>query len=240
MNRYSRAAMSESFKPKSSIIDIPVLLQGLKDISARYDIFLFDQFGVLHDGLNPYPAAVETIEQLAKFNRAIETNEPGAKRKKAIIILSNTSKRSSYVLKLLTRLGFNENLFTSVISSGELAWKFIFNNYSGGKCCWFSWDNYDKDDYMEGLNLTLTEPENSDFLLFHGSQRIIFGSGDKNNNSMTMHNLFDMGEIDENIVRRLEKAVSRGVPAICANMDYSAVTATGKKLMLICLYSFHF
>jgi hypothetical protein len=37
----------------SLLMDTPIVLRGLSDIANRYDLFLFDQFGVLHNGVEP-------------------------------------------------------------------------------------------------------------------------------------------------------------------------------------------
>ena len=39
-----------------SLLDTtPIVLRGAADIIANYDLWLLDQFGVLHDGVKAYP-----------------------------------------------------------------------------------------------------------------------------------------------------------------------------------------
>ena len=42
----------------------PKPLSGISELAARFDYFVLDQFGVLHDGAAPYPGAVETLLRL--------------------------------------------------------------------------------------------------------------------------------------------------------------------------------
>ena len=58
------------------------------------------------------------------FFRARDTNQDNEnKKKKKLIIISssNSSKRRSNSVKMLRKLGFNENDFDEIITSGEVA-----------------------------------------------------------------------------------------------------------------------
>ena len=67
------------------------------------------QFGVLMDATGPYPFAIEAIKKLSEYN-------------KPIILISNSGKRSEKNIKRLEKFGFDLTLFTSVITSGEVAY----------------------------------------------------------------------------------------------------------------------
>jgi len=85
---------------------------GLGEIIGRFDLFLIDQFGVLHDGRAPYPGAVEA---LASIKRAGKT----------AIILTNSGKRAAPNTERLIELGFPRTTFDDVVSSGEVGWHSI-------------------------------------------------------------------------------------------------------------------
>jgi len=57
-------------------------ISGVGEIAARYGAFLFDQFGVLHDGNRLYPGVLPVLTTLA---------ERGA----AVVIMTNSGKRSA-------------------------------------------------------------------------------------------------------------------------------------------------
>lgn len=60
-------------------------------------VFL-DQFGVMHDGRQPYPGAVEALQTLAESRK--------------ILIISNSSRRSTVALEKLTAMGFDAGLIS--------------------------------------------------------------------------------------------------------------------------------
>ncbi|CAB4319265.1 unnamed protein product [Prunus armeniaca] len=84
-------------------------LTGLQQLAEthRFKAWFLDQFGVLHDGKQPYPGAITTIKNLASS---------GAK----MVIISNSSRRSSTTMEKLRSLGFDPSLFVGAITSGEL------------------------------------------------------------------------------------------------------------------------
>ncbi len=59
------------------------------------------------DGSKPYEGVLDTVKKL---------KEAGKK----LIILSNSSKRTSNSIKMLKKLGFNPDDFEQIITSGEV------------------------------------------------------------------------------------------------------------------------
>lgn len=87
-------------------------INGLKEISPKYDTFIIDQWGVIHDGKTPYPGAFDCLEYLKA-------------EKKKLIMLSNSSKRKSSSIKGLEKVGINANIWDEIVTSGELGWNMI-------------------------------------------------------------------------------------------------------------------
>ena len=77
------------------------------------DIFL-DQFGVLHDGKNAFPEAIECL-------RRIHHKYPDVR----VHVLSNSSRRRTSTLRKLKRMGFEDEWFQSAMTSGEVCHNFI-------------------------------------------------------------------------------------------------------------------
>jgi len=100
---------------------------GIRSIVDDYDVFLLDMWGVMHDGNQPYLGVKEVVQKLKSYNNNINDNNNdnnigGQKKKeKKLIILSNSSKRKIDSVKMLQKLGFNENDFDEIITSGEVA-----------------------------------------------------------------------------------------------------------------------
>src|SRR5690606_36671651 len=86
------------------------LLPGVAALAERYDGFLLDQWGVLHDGRTAYPGAREAMEEL----RA---------RGKKIVVISNSGRRSAANVGTMESIGFGRNLWDDLVSAGEDAWR---------------------------------------------------------------------------------------------------------------------
>jgi hypothetical protein len=71
----------------------PAVLHGIEEVVDRYDAFLIDQWGVMHDGTTAYPKAVDCMAKLAE-------------RGKKIVLLSNSSRRKGKSMKKLDAMGF--------------------------------------------------------------------------------------------------------------------------------------
>jgi HAD superfamily hydrolase (TIGR01459 family) len=127
-----------------TVRDIP-MLSGVRDLAARFDVFVLDQFGVLHDGVQPYAGAGEALLRLKAAG-------------KRILLLSNSGKRSAPNEARLVKLGFQPGGWDHFLSSGETAWRTLqhsLRDRAGLRCLLISRDG-DRS-AVEGLPLALTE-----------------------------------------------------------------------------------
>lgn len=120
-------------------------LSGIRDLANRFDVFILDQFGVLHDGAAPYPGAVETLVQLKQAG-------------KQTLLLSNSGKRSRPNEARLEKLGFIPGSWGHFLSSGEVAWQSLHGSFADGKSvrCLLVARDGDRS-AVEGLSLTLVD-----------------------------------------------------------------------------------
>jgi len=134
-------------------------LAGIRDLADRFDVFILDQFGVLHDGTAPYPGAVETLVRL---------QEAG----KRTLLLSNSGKRSAPNEARLAKLGFVPGSWDFFLSSGEVAWLNLRKQLADGaelRCLLIARDG-DRS-AVEGLPLTVVETgEEADIVLLSASE----------------------------------------------------------------------
>jgi len=86
------------------------ILDGIAPLADRYDGFILDIWGVLHDGRRPYPGVAEALAMLKA-------------RGKQVALLSNAPRRSHVVDATLTAMGLDRALWDATITSGELAWR---------------------------------------------------------------------------------------------------------------------
>ncbi|EME68917.1 HAD family sugar phosphatase [Paramagnetospirillum caucaseum] len=81
-------------------------IAGLSAIAGRYDGFVLDLWGVIHDGVEAYPGVAGTLAALRTAG-------------KRTIMLSNAPRRATALIEQLTRLGIARDLYDEVLSSGE-------------------------------------------------------------------------------------------------------------------------
>src|SRR5258708_37822938 len=88
------------------------LIDGIRDLAPAYDGFILDLWGVVHDGIAPFPGVLDCM------GRLIEA-------KKRVVMLSNAPRRSDDVVRRIARIGVPEGLYHGVMSSGEEAWQYL-------------------------------------------------------------------------------------------------------------------
>ena len=88
------------------------LLPGIAALADRYDGFILDLWGVLHDGQHPLPGAVDALERLHAQG-------------KRIVILSNAPRRAAAVIRRIAEIGIRPGLYDALLSSGEATWQWL-------------------------------------------------------------------------------------------------------------------
>ena len=73
------------------------ILEGIADIADRYDGYVLDLWGVVHDGRKPYPGVPEALAALKA-------------RGKRIVFLTNAPRRAWVVQGMLDRMGLDRGL----------------------------------------------------------------------------------------------------------------------------------
>src|SRR5205814_2496554 len=84
------------------------LIGGIAGLAPRYDGFILDLWGVVHDGVAPLPGALECLDALKAAG-------------KRTVLLSNAPRRSDDVVDRITRIGVPGALYHHAMSSGEEA-----------------------------------------------------------------------------------------------------------------------
>jgi ribonucleotide monophosphatase NagD (HAD superfamily) len=192
--------------------------QSFKELAAKYDAFILDQFGVLHNGVTTLDGVPECIEYLHKQG-------------KKLIILSNTSAPSSAALAKLSKLGLSADLFCGAITSGEEASKYIRAVYGSDaaprRALLFTWDPFTDprnprltvtpEDFLHecGSVEVASSIEDADFVLFHGSE--IWYRGNSPKLAMPL-DFIDSGDLDT-VRPILQDCIARSLDMVCANPD---------------------
>ena len=88
----------------------PPIVDGVAALADRYDGFILDLWGVMHDGVQAYPGARDCLAELHR-------------RGKRIVILSNAPRRAAAVVARNAELGIPAELYHGLVTSGEAAWQ---------------------------------------------------------------------------------------------------------------------
>ncbi|MFL5289872.1 MAG: TIGR01459 family HAD-type hydrolase [Rhodopila sp.] len=81
-------------------------LSGFAPLAERYNGFVLDLWGVIHDGVNAFPHAVECLRQLRAAG-------------KRTLLLSNVPRPNGAVQSMMQRMGIPDDLYTGILTSGE-------------------------------------------------------------------------------------------------------------------------
>jgi len=81
-------------------------LQGFAPLAERYDGFVLDLWGVIHDGVNAFPHAVDCLRHLRAAG-------------KRTLLLSNVPRPNAAVQTMMQRMGIPDALYTDILTSGE-------------------------------------------------------------------------------------------------------------------------
>ncbi|MEL7299138.1 MAG: TIGR01459 family HAD-type hydrolase [Pseudomonadota bacterium] len=132
-------------------------IASLADVAASYDAIVLDQWGVLHDGTQPYPGAIEAISAL---------HGQGTR----FAILSNSGKRAAPNALRIARMGFSSALFEAVMTSGEALWQDISAGRVAARVLFpIERAHGDAALWAEGLDIALTdEIEQAEAVLLMG------------------------------------------------------------------------
>ena len=118
---------------------------------------ILDIWGVLWDGINVYPEALNTLKKLRKLNIPI-------------VLLSNAPRKSEIVSEKLSKIGIKQELYDKIISSGDVCRNSLINNtnlVSGLKYYFIGLK--EDNDLLNNTSFQKSQtPENSDFILITG------------------------------------------------------------------------
>lgn len=176
---------------------------GISDLVDLYDYFIFDVWGVVHDGRETYPGVIEAISLIRK-------------KGKKICFLSNAPRRAARVEDVLNKFGVTRNLYDFVLTSGEATFldlqKNQENNFSKfGKKYFYIGPKKDID-LLHGLNYQMSQnPADADFAITTGFDH-------------------DESVLQEKMPQAIE-ARKYNLPMICVNPDMIVVKQDGHEMI---------
>lgn len=165
---------------------------GLSEIAGGYDGFIVDLWGVVHDGVRPYPAALDALARL---------------KGRPVLLLSNAPRRAASAQNMLRRMAVEDGLYTAILTSGEATWLALRDRSDPwfarlGTRVYHLGPQRDRS-VLEGLGLAVVDaPAGADFVVNTGPD------DDK----------LDPGSL-EAFLPELDACLGAGLPMICANPD---------------------
>lgn len=182
------------------------ILDGIRQIADRYDGFILDLWGVIHDGTQPYDGAADTLRTLTGLG-------------KKMVMLSNAPRRATALVTLMSGMGIPREIYGEVMSSGEAVHIELERRFGPHADPWFAklgrrclhiGPERDKN-IFDGLDLELVDsPDQAEFLMNTGPDK------------------FEETVADYAPV--LDASLARGLPMVCANPDL-IVIRQGKEII---------
>jgi len=174
------------------------LLTGFAPLAARYDGFILDLWGVIHDGVSPYAGALDVLSRLRAAG-------------KPVVLLSNAPRRAAVAQAAMrAAMDIPDDLYSGILTSGEATWRLLRDRTDPffatlGRRVYHLGPMRDRS-VMDGLDLDrVARPEQADFLL---------NTGPDDERSPTDPTVYD----DE-----LRTCLAAGLPMVCANPDLEVV-----------------
>ncbi len=128
-------------------------VENIFSVADKYDLFLLDLWGVVHDGTSLYPGVKQALQKFGKDG-------------KQVIFISNAPRRASRVKTVLSALGIDESLYLEVVSSGEVGYHWLASGGSNwGNNYYYIGPSRDED-ILRGLSYCrVYDIKEADFLL---------------------------------------------------------------------------
>ncbi|MBU3029291.1 TIGR01459 family HAD-type hydrolase [Paracoccus marinaquae] len=169
------------------------IIERLSEIGGDYDVLFCDLWGCLHNGKQPYAAAVAALQ---------EFRQGGGK----VVLMTNAPRPNAYVQAQLARMGVPDDVWDLIVSSGDAAQDAMFAG-AVGRRVWFI--GTEKDDgffndipaeWADAPPITRVPLEEAEGIVNTGP--------------------FDeMNEAPEDYRARFMLARERGLKMLCANPD---------------------
>jgi HAD superfamily hydrolase (TIGR01459 family) len=170
---------------------------GMAALASQYDGFILDLWGVIHDGVQPYPGAADCLGRLRDAG-------------KRCVLLSNAPRRSFAAEAMLRDMGLGPELYAGLLTSGEAVHLALHERADPwfaalGRRVWHLGPARDRN-VMDGLDLQqVATPAEANFVL---------NTGPDDHRGPT-----DVAAFED----VLQQCARHSLPMICANPDLEVI-----------------
>jgi HAD superfamily hydrolase (TIGR01459 family) len=188
------------------------IVPGLRILAQRYDALILDLWGVLHDGIRPYPWVIPCLEMLRASG-------------KKLCVLSNAPRRVSRIAAHMAQMSLPPALIDTIYSSGEATFEALTGSFgalplgfSVRRC--FHIGSADDGRLVSATDTRLAgDPAEADFVLCTGVKTVD-----------------DRLEDYQGVLRA---CLRHGLPMVCANPDLKVMQGHRIKLCAGALAAFY-
>ncbi len=172
-------------------------LSRFSEIAGGYDGFILDLWGVIHDGVTPYPGAAACLAALQAAG-------------KRVVLLSNAPRRAHVAQEAMRGMGLADDLYTDIMTSGEATHRMLRDRddawFAGlGNQVFHLGPERDRN-VIERLELArVDDPAAASFVLNTGPDDL------HSNTELVDHE------------PALQACLAAGLPMICANPDFEVI-----------------
>lgn len=169
------------------------IIQSLSQIGADYDVLFCDLWGCLHNGKQPYPAAVSALQAF---------RQKGGR----VVLMTNAPRPNQYVVAQLDHMGVPRDAWDAVVSSGDAAQDAMFSGAVGRKV-WHIGTEKDNGFFDDIPAEWRNAPTIQRVSLAEAEGIVATGPFE------------ELTETPQDYHDRLMEARDRGLPLLCANPD---------------------
>ena len=127
-------------------------VERLRDLVDGVEVVLSDIWGVVHNGLEPFPEACEALQAYRSSGGTV-------------ILITNAPRPADSVQRQLRKLGVADEAYDAIVSSGDLTRHYVAE-HPGQKVFLIGSERHDT--IHRGLDLTLSPLEQADYILCAG------------------------------------------------------------------------
>ena len=124
----------------------------LRELAGDADVVLSDIWGVVHNGLEPFPEACAAL---------LAFREQGG----TVVMITNAPRPADSVQRQLRKLGVDDDIYDAIVSSGDLTRNFVAG-HDGQSMFWLGPER--DNSIYRGLDATFAPLESADYIVCTG------------------------------------------------------------------------